>query len=110
MAVADRVLALSNAVFSVIAPEGAAAILYRDAARAPELAERLKMTATDLEAFALVDRLIEEEPGVSAKVWNGSMQDAIAAELDSLAAAEPETRLARRAARWRDPGANIVAM
>ena len=44
MAVADRVIALSNAVFSVIAPEGAAAILYRDATRAPELAERLRIT------------------------------------------------------------------
>jgi acetyl-CoA carboxylase carboxyl transferase alpha subunit len=106
MAVADRVLALSNAVFSVIAPEGAAAILYRDAARAPELAARLKITAPDLEAFALVDRLISEEPGV----WTSSMQDLIAGELDTLAAAEPTDRLARRAERWREAGSNILAL
>src|SRR5205823_1735132 len=48
MAVADRVVALENAVFSVIAPEGAAAILYRDSSRAPELADRLGITAPDL--------------------------------------------------------------
>ena len=49
--VADHVLAFSSAVFSVIAPEAAAAILYRDASRAPELAERLGITADDLVRF-----------------------------------------------------------
>ena len=47
-AVADRVLMQERAIYSVIAPEGAAAILYRDASRAPELADRLKITAPEV--------------------------------------------------------------
>ena len=45
LAVADRVLMLENAIYSVIAPEGAATILYRDVARAPEVSAKLKLTA-----------------------------------------------------------------
>jgi len=102
MAVADRVLALENAVFSVIAPEGAAAILYRDASRAPELAERLKITAADLEGFALVDRLIPETTGV----WVDSlMREAVSSEIEDLIATKPARRLKRRSKRWRKLGA-----
>ncbi len=100
MAAADRVLALSNAVFSVIAPEGAAAILYRDAARAPELAQRLRITAADLEAFGLVDRLIGEAGGV----WEGPMRETVAGELEALALMAPRSRLEQRARRWRGAG------
>jgi len=100
MAVADRVLALANAVFSVIAPEGAAAILYRDAGRAPELAERLRITASDLEGFTLVDRLIEEAPGV----WEGGMRDIVAAEMAGLGGIDGGKRLEARSERWRSAG------
>ena len=48
LAVADRVLMLDGAIYSVIAPEGAAAILYRDATRAPEISSKLKLTAREL--------------------------------------------------------------
>lgn len=63
LAVADRILMQVNAIYSVIAPEGAAAILYRDAGRAAELASALKLTARDCLALGVVDRLVPEPEG-----------------------------------------------
>jgi enoyl-CoA hydratase/carnithine racemase len=63
LAVADRVLMLENAVYSVIAPEGAAAILYRDAGRAEELASALKLTAQDCLHLGVVDTIVPEPGG-----------------------------------------------
>jgi acetyl-CoA carboxylase carboxyl transferase subunit beta len=56
----DRLLLLQHAVFSVIGPEGAAAILERDAGKAPELAEKLKLTSHDLLALGIVDEVVAE--------------------------------------------------
>lgn len=61
--VADRVLMQENSVYSVIAPEGAAAILYRDASRAPDVAASLKITAHDCLHLGVADALIEEPAG-----------------------------------------------
>src|SRR5690606_18718260 len=58
--VANRVLILENAIYSVISPESCAAILWRDAAEAPKAAEALKLTAKDLLAQGVVDRVVEE--------------------------------------------------
>lgn len=60
--VADRVLMMENSVYSVISPEGCAAILWKDAARADLAAEKLKLTATDLQALGVVDKIIPEPP------------------------------------------------
>jgi acetyl-CoA carboxylase carboxyl transferase subunit beta len=60
MAHADRLLIQRHAVFSVIAPEGAAAILHRDADRAPEVAEQLRLTAQALAALGVVDGVVGE--------------------------------------------------
>lgn len=58
--IGDRVLMLENAVYSVITPEGCAAILWKDAARADLAAEALKLTAGDLQKFGLIDEIIPE--------------------------------------------------
>ncbi|MBI2266333.1 MAG: acetyl-CoA carboxylase carboxyltransferase subunit alpha [Armatimonadetes bacterium] len=63
LAVGDRVLMLQNAVYSVISPEGAAAILYRDAGRAREIAPSLKLTAPDLFKLKVIDEIVEEPSG-----------------------------------------------
>ncbi|MDI3340619.1 MAG: acetyl-CoA carboxylase, carboxyltransferase subunit beta, partial [Sphaerobacter sp.] len=63
LGVADRVLMLERAVYSVIAPEGAAAILFRDASRAPEVAESLKITAADCLRLGVVDGVVPEPEG-----------------------------------------------
>ncbi|MDR7586643.1 MAG: acetyl-CoA carboxylase carboxyltransferase subunit alpha [Armatimonadota bacterium] len=63
LAVADRVLMLEHAIYSVISPEGAAAILYRDPGRAAEVAARLKLTAPDLLRLGIIDVVVPEPPG-----------------------------------------------
>ena len=61
--VCDRVLMLENAYYSVISPEGCAAILWKHRKHAPEAAEALKLTATDLKEFKLVDDIVPEPLG-----------------------------------------------
>jgi len=60
---ADRVLMQQNAMYAITSPEGAAAILYRDRSRAPEVAEALGVAAADLLTLGVVDSLIAEPPG-----------------------------------------------
>jgi acetyl-CoA carboxylase carboxyl transferase subunit beta len=60
---ADRLLMQQNAMYAITSPEGAAAILYRDRARAPEVAEALGVAAADLHALGVVDVLIPEPAG-----------------------------------------------
>lgn len=61
--VGDRILMFENAIYSVISPEGCAAILWKDAAQSPHAAESLKLTAVDLLALGLVDVIVPEPKG-----------------------------------------------
>ena len=63
MASANRVLILEHSIYSVISPEGAASILWRDGGRAKEAASAMKITAGDLLGLGVVDRVIDEPPG-----------------------------------------------
>ncbi len=63
LAVADRVYAMENSFYSVISPEGFATILYRDAKRAPEVAEDLKLASENLKTIKIVDDIIKEPLG-----------------------------------------------
>jgi acetyl-CoA carboxylase carboxyl transferase subunit alpha len=63
IAVGDRVNMLEHAVYSVISPEGCASILWRDPGRAEEAATAMKITASDLKGFGLVDEIVPEPPG-----------------------------------------------
>jgi acetyl-CoA carboxylase carboxyl transferase subunit alpha len=63
LAAANRVLMLEHAIYSVISPEGAASILWRDTAKAQEAATSLKITAQDMVRFGIIDRIIHEPPG-----------------------------------------------
>ena len=58
--VADRVLMLENSIYSVASPEGSASILWKDASKAPEAAERMRITAHELLAFGIIDDVIAE--------------------------------------------------
>jgi acetyl-CoA carboxylase carboxyl transferase subunit alpha len=58
--VADRLLMLENAIYAVASPEACAAILWKDAGRAAEAAETMRITAADLEAFGIIDEIIPE--------------------------------------------------
>ena len=63
VATGDRVFMLENAIYSVISPEGAASILWRDAARAKDAATAMKITAADLLGFKIIDGIIREPTG-----------------------------------------------
>ncbi|HEX5500653.1 MAG TPA: acetyl-CoA carboxylase carboxyltransferase subunit alpha/beta, partial [Thermomicrobiales bacterium] len=66
LAVADIVLMQQHAIYSVISPEGAATILYRESERAPEIARALRLTAADLRELGIVDAIVPEPPAGAA--------------------------------------------
>jgi acetyl-CoA carboxylase carboxyl transferase subunit alpha len=70
----NRVLMLEHAVYSVISPEGCAAILWSDAARAPEAAEAMRMTAPDLLGLGVIDAIVPEPIGGAHRDWDGAAQ------------------------------------
>ena len=63
LGVGDRVLMLEHAVYSVISPEGCAAILWKNSAAAPDAAAAMKITAQDLLKFGVIDEIVPEPPG-----------------------------------------------
>jgi len=63
LAAANKVLILEHSIYSVISPEGCASILWRDNAKAKDAAEAMKITAEDLIAQKVIDRIIEEPVG-----------------------------------------------
>jgi len=72
LAVANRVLMLEYAIYSVISPEGCASILWKDQARSADAARQLKLTASDLHRFGLIDALIEEPRGAAHRDVDGA--------------------------------------
>ena len=101
LSVADRVWMLENAVYSVISPEGCASILWKDAGKADEAAQRLKLTAWDALALGIIERVIsEKELGQSG--FYTRLADRIEKELQVLM--HQEDLLERRYARFRALG------
>ena len=83
--VADRVLILENAYYSVISPEGCAAILWKDQSHAPKAAAALKMTAPDLIKLGLVDEVITEPAGGAHHSWEAAAESVKTAVLKQIA-------------------------
>lgn len=82
--IGDRILMMENAVYSVITPEGCAAILWKSAERAPDAAEGLRLTAADLEQFEIIDEIIPETEAWTVGNGNDEAQkifDKVAANL-----------------------------
>ncbi len=101
LAVADRVWMLENAVYSVVTPEGCASILWKDAKRAKDAAECLRLTAADMEAFGVVERVISEAGRNDKQDLFERVAEMLAIELDRLCDIETETLLKRRYDRFR---------
>jgi acetyl-CoA carboxylase carboxyl transferase subunit alpha len=103
----DRVLMLEYAVYSVISPEGCAAILWGDAAKAPEAAELMRITAPDALRLGVIDGIVPEPPGGAHRDWEGtasSVREALAEALRSLDGLAPEALLHERYERFRRIG------
>lgn len=83
LAVADSVWMLENAYYSVITPESCASILFKDPARAPEAAERLKLTAHDLYGMQVVEKIIAEPALFTDKEECGKFMSGLKKELQS---------------------------
>ena len=102
IAVADHVLMLQYATYSVISPEGCASILWKSADKAPEAAEALGLTAHRLKALGLIDRIVAEPLGGAhrdPKQMSALLKRALADSLRQLQAMKPKELLAARHAR-----------
>ncbi len=105
--VADRVLILENAYYSVISPEGCAAILWKDRAAAPKAAEALKITAKNLLELNLVDEVIPEPLGGAHNdktAMSETLKTHLLAQLDELEKLSVAKRLKQRYQRFRSHG------
>jgi acetyl-CoA carboxylase carboxyl transferase subunit alpha len=105
--VADRVLILENAYYSVISPEGCAAILWKDRSASAKAAEALKITARDLLELGLVDEIVPEPLGGAhndALLAAGNVKSALLKHLKELLALPPADRLKKRYEKYRAYG------
>lgn len=103
LAVADRVLMLGSAAYSVVSPEACATILWKKAARAPEAARALHLTAPDLKELGLVDGAVPDE-GLCAQEIAHDLFREIDRCLDDLAGLDPQELVERRYERLRAMG------
>jgi acetyl-CoA carboxylase carboxyl transferase subunit alpha len=105
--VADRLLMLQYAIYSVASPEASAAILWRDASKAPDAARAMKITAPDLLALGIVDAIVPEVDGGAHLDTAATIETAravIARHLDEVSALPPAAMLEQRYAKYRSIG------
>ncbi|HEX8369645.1 MAG TPA: acetyl-CoA carboxylase carboxyltransferase subunit alpha [Pyrinomonadaceae bacterium] len=112
--VGDRVLMMENAIYSVISPEGCAAILWKDAAQSPRAADCLRLTAEDLKRLAVIDEIISEpfewritddaESGESVDEVTGNLKNSLLRHLQELLKFPASQRLRRRYEKFRKMG------
>jgi acetyl-CoA carboxylase carboxyl transferase subunit alpha len=103
IAAANRVLMFENAVYSVISPEGCASILWRTADKAADAAEAMKVTASDLAALGVVDRVVPEPLGGAHRAPEeaiASLKSAIVEELNGLGRLSRQQLLDQRRAKF----------
>ncbi len=108
LAAGDRVWMLENAVYSVISPEGCATILWKDAAKAEQAAEELKLTADDALALGVVESVIPEA-GLGEPEFYDALAQRLMREVDALSAMPVNQLLAARYARFRRFGGEAQA-
>ena len=107
IAIGDRILMQEFAIYSVIPPEGCAALVWRDAARKAEAADALKLTAPDLLRFHIIDEIITEPVGGAHTDHDAAacaVDAALSAALASVEALDGETRLRLRYEKFRNMG------
>jgi acetyl-CoA carboxylase carboxyl transferase subunit alpha len=105
--VGNRVNMLEYSVYSVISPEGCASILWRDATKAPEMAQALRLTAPDLKEFDVIDEIIPEPAGAAHSDPQGTIDavgQVLERQLGELAKLSPDELLEDRYRRFRRIG------
>jgi len=104
IAVGDRILMLEFAIYSVISPEGCAAILWSDGSKGPQAAESLKLTAVDIKELEVIDEIVKEPLGGAHRDHKGmatNLHEAIARNLRELREIPPERLVEERYNKFR---------
>ena len=107
LGVGNAVLMLENAVYSVISPESCAAIIYRDSSKGEQAAAALRLTATDLLGFGLIDDIVPEPEGGAHENPDAAashLREHLRRWLDELAALPPAQLVEQRYAKFRGMG------
>ena len=107
LGVADRLIMLENAVYSVISPEGCAAILWSDATQKERAAEALRLTAVDLHKLGIADVIVPEPPGgahANPESAAEALRDALETQVAELVDLGPEELVHQRAEKYRRIG------
>ena len=107
LGVGDRVLMLEHAIYSVISPEGCAAILWKDQARARDAARALKLTAHDLKHLGVIDEILPEPPGgahMDPATIAETISSALHRHLRELRRLKPDALVTRRHKKFRAMG------
>ena len=107
LGVADRIIMLENAVYSVLSPEGFASILWKEPSRSAEACEIMKLTAEDLLGFGIADRIVSEPKGGAGKKPKAVMESlrrVISEELSELCKLDTATLVGRRYEKYRKIG------
>jgi acetyl-CoA carboxylase carboxyl transferase subunit alpha len=109
---ADRILMFENSVYSVISPEGCAAILWKDGSQRERAADALKLTAADLLKFKLIDEIIDEPLGgahLDPDATGEALRSALIRHVNELRKVRPEKLVRRRAEKYGAMGAYTEA-
>ena len=107
LSVADRILMLENAVYSILSPEGFASILWKDETRYQQAASAMKMTSYDLKEKGFVDTIIKEPLGGADKLFAlvvDQIQDQLRKELETLTKTKPNVLVSNRLEKIRSWG------
>lgn len=112
IATGNSVLMLEHAIYSVISPEGAASILWRDAARAKDAAVALKITAQDLKKLGVIDEIVPEPLGGAHRQPQAAIAaagDMIALNLEAFGGVSPDVLRTQRREKFLAMGRNVLA-
>src|SRR5207249_2690644 len=105
--VGNRILMLEHAIYSVISPEGCAAILWGEASKAPEAAELMRVTAPDLLSLGVIDGIVPEPVGGAHRNWEETaenLRSALRGSLKELRSRSAESLVADRYEKFRRIG------
>jgi len=102
LGVANRIIMLENAVFSVVSPEGCASILWKDSSRAPQAAEQLKLTSAELQQLQVIDSIVQE--GENSEDMYDEIRKKITSSLDQLCSLTPTQIVEQRIQKFRRMG------
>ena len=112
LGVGDRILMLENSIYSVISPEGCAAILWKDASQRERAADALKLTAPDLQQLGIVDEIVDEPSGgahTDLDATGEALREALVRNLAELRKIKPDKLIRRRAEKFGKIGAYTEA-